>query len=54
MSDDKYIKVACRLCGKIMLFPKGFYKESHFKNGWECKGSLSKKCWLIEMKKDNE
>ena len=43
--DSKYIKVACRLCGQTMLFPKAFYKESDFKDGWECKGSLSKMCW---------
>lgn len=51
MNDEKYIRVACRLCGKIMLFPKPFYKESDFKGGWECKGSLSKTCKIAEERR---
>lgn len=44
MSDDKkWIKVACRMCGKIMLFPKGVYQEKDL-IGWECRGSLSREC----------
>lgn len=42
-NDEKWIKVACRLCGKIMLFPKGVYREKDL-IGWECRGSLSKGC----------
>ena len=44
MSDPKkYIRVACRLCGKEMLFPRGFYQEKDL-IGWECRGSLSHSC----------
>lgn len=42
-NDTKWIKVACRLCGKIMLFPKGIYQKEDL-IGWECRGSLSKEC----------
>jgi len=44
LDDKKYIRVACRICGEIMCFPKSFYKESDFTNGWFCNGSLSKLC----------
>ncbi len=44
MSDSKkYIRVACRLCGKEMLFPRESYQEEDL-IGWECRGSLSHSC----------
>lgn len=51
-NTKKWIRVACRLCGKEMLFPKGIYKEKDF-IGWECKGALSMKCKIAyeRMKK---
>ena len=42
-NPKKYIKVACRLCGKEMLFPREFYQEKDL-IGWECRGSLSHSC----------
>lgn len=51
-NTKKWIRVACRLCGKEMLFPKGVYKEKDF-IGWECRGALSMKCKIAyeRMKK---
>lgn len=38
-----FFPVACRLCGKVMLFPKMSYKPKDLV-GWECGGSLTLQC----------
>lgn len=38
-----WFPVACRICGEVMLFPKGLYSKKDLA-GWECGGALSKQC----------
>lgn len=38
-----WFPVACRICGGVMLFPKGLYSKKDL-DGWECGGALSKQC----------
>ena len=49
--DEKYHRVACRICGGEMLYPKKTYRKEDL-IGWECKGTLPGVCReRMKMKK---
>jgi len=42
-NKEGFFPVACRICGGVMLYPKGKYNHKDFV-GWECGGALSAQC----------